>query len=342
MIERFSSSRGTRTRPITPTSPRPPNAPTIYPVLNPDDWSKLGGLYFAARRVADGLHAGSHPSARRGPGLDFHDYRPYCPGDDPGRIDWKLFGRTDRYYLRRYHQLTDLPTHVMVDRTASMGFAGLSTTAHASRSTKHPTKFHYAKLLAATIAFLAVRHGDQIALSLFTDQLTAHVPAGSTPAHLRRVCTTLERAPVADHGGDLGSAIASAVTATQRRGLFIIISDLLDDPDPFFDGLNRLRHLHFDVIVFQVLTRDELSLTRHDQASLRLIDPETNASVSTRLPTVRDRYAQLISQHLATLQRGCVARGVDYQLVTPDQPIPTALRLHLARRARNMSAGYYT
>ncbi len=297
------------------------------------EWSKLGSLLFVAKQLAHGLYPGMHPSSRRGAGLEFHDYRPYSPGDDPAGIDWKLFGRTDRLYLRRYRQWTDLNVYLMIDHTASMDFPlAKSTTTTGDPDT--PTKLGYARLLAATIAYLAIRQGDRVALGFMTDRLTRYLPPAGGSAALENLCWALERLEPAHGKGNLAAAIAHAQAVTQRRGLFVILSDLLDEPAPFFDALNRLRHHRHDTAVFQVLSPQELDPAKLPTAAIRLRDPETQRTVTTDIPEIHSRYAKLLSDHLQTIRHGCLARGADHHRVTTDQPIVAALRDHLTRRAQ--------
>ena len=311
--------------------------------------SRLGGLFFAARRLVDGLYPGLHPSLQRGAGLEFLDYRCYCPGDDPKDIDWKLFGRTDRLYRRQYQQWSQMHLHILVDRTASMAFPPVadsqdhppnSSSQHQSQMTSsrlhepsfltsaHFSKFDYARLLAATIARLAVRQGDRVSTGLFTDRVTDYTPLGGSMEHLQQLCWMLESVLPTDSGlGDLASSVAHAQRLARRRGLFVIISDLLDDPALLIDALDRLRHHRSDAIVFQVLCREELDLVGplFRGASLRLTDLESRQSLATVPKQIRHRYVQLITQHIETVRQVCRVRGVDHRLVATNSPIYEAL-----------------
>jgi uncharacterized protein (DUF58 family) len=300
-------------------------------MLDLSNWSQLGGLIFAARRLVEGLWAGRHPSIRQGSGLDFHDYRIYTPGDDPAQVDWKLFGRTDRYFVRRYQQQTDLNATILVDCSASMDFAKLDPAGRSLRGAKVMSKLRCAQLLAAAIAFLTIRQGDRAGVGLFADKLIEHIPPASTWAHLKRLCSVLERAQPRGQG-DLGAALRQAHALRSRRGLLVILSDLLDEPQPFFDGLSRFRHDHFDVIVFQILSQQELRLAGIENARLQLIDSETKQRLPSDLRLVSDRYRQLMQDHLAALRRGCQARRVDHNLVLLDEPATAALRRYVQRR----------
>jgi uncharacterized protein (DUF58 family) len=296
-------------------------------------WSKLGGLVFVARRLVEGLWAGRHTSARVGTGLEFHDYRSYSAGDDVTGIDWKLYARTDRYFVRRHRQLTDLHAYLMVDCSASMNFAGLDRRGRPILGPQATTKLTYASSLAAAIAYLAIRQSDRAGLGVYADHLLQHLPPGGTWSHLQRLCTTLEHAAPAVGPGNTALSLQQAHALMRRRGLVVLIGDLLDEPAGLMQGLSRFRHDHFEVIVFQVLTPQELDLSGLGRLQLQMVDAETRRKTPADIAKVRRGYAQQMEQHLAALRRGCAAQGVDYNLLTTDQPVAGALRRYLALRS---------
>ncbi len=305
---------------------------------NTHDWPDLGGLMFAARRLVDGLYAGHHASTRHGPGLEFHDYREYAPGDDPSKIDWKLFGRTDRYHLRRHRQHTDQEVYLLLDTTASMDFAPPPNPHTPQAHTPAPvTKLRYAQTLAAAIAFLTIRQGDRVGLGTYADKLIHHTPPAGTWPHLQDLCQTLEHTQAVTTPSDVLAAVKQAHRLLPRRALVVLISDLIDEPTPLFDALSLLRHDRFEVILFQVLTTHELDPTPWDDHSLRLIDPETNQTVTTHPRETRDSYTKLLSQHIAAVHRAATARRIDHSLVTTDQPTAAVLQQYLTHRSRGLT-----
>ena len=306
-------------------------------MLHAKDWAGLQGLVFVAKRLVEGLYAGGHATPQSGPGIEFHDYRSYSPGDNPSSIDWKLYGRTDRLYLRRFKWFTDLHAMVMVDCSASMNFAALEAGGRTSPSSQTRTKLHYAQTLAAAIAFLTVRQADRVGVGLYSDKLIRHMPVGGTWSHLMNICQMIEQSGHVQGVGDAASGLLHAHALMRRsgrhRGVVVLISDLLGEPSALFDGLNRLRHDRFEAIVFQVLTPQELDLAGLGRSRLQLVDLETRKQVSTHIGQIQQRYTQLMTEHLATLRRGCLNRGVDYNLLTTDQPVIDALRRYVVRRA---------
>ncbi len=284
-----------------------------------------------ARLLVDGLYAGRHASPLRGAGIEFHDYRPYTPGDDPRGVDWKLYGRTDRYYLKRYRRETDLNLHLAVDTSASMAFAGLPRRrgGPAGRS-----KLAVARELAAALAALALRQGDRAGLSLLDHGLRHHTPPTGSFRRLQAMTATLELAEAGYGPGDLGGALQRLGGLITRRGVVVLIADLLDDPAPLLSGIDRLRHGGSEVAVFQVLTPDELRLSAPDGSGFLLTDPESAGSVRTRPRAVAQRYARLIDAHNDAIRRALAARDTDYTLVRTDRPLHETLRRYLLVRAQ--------
>ncbi|MBX2852097.1 MAG: DUF58 domain-containing protein [Phycisphaeraceae bacterium] len=294
-----------------------------------DPIAGLDGLYFAAKQLVDGLYTGRHASPLRGSGIEFHDYRPYTPGDDLRSIDWKRYGRTDRYYLKRYRRETDLNLHVMVDGSASMDFAGLKGKPQANQA----TKFAVAQQLAAALTTLSIRQGDRAALGVFDKRLRClHPPTGSL-RQLQIMLADLEQAEPASGQADLaGSLEQLAHTLRGHKAAIAVVSDLLDETEPMLDVFDRLRFAGHEIVVFQVLTPDERALPTESRG-LRMIDPEAGPAVNTRPQQVAASYQQLIEAHLSTLRRSLAARGMDHVLVDTTEPLIAVLRWYLQQRA---------
>lgn len=305
-------------------------------MFNPADFSGLEGLLFVARRLVDGLYAGSHASTHAGPGIEFHDYRTYCPGDDPAQIDWKLYGRTDRLFVRRHRWYTDFSAMVMLDCSASMDFAGMEQ-GRAENSPTAMTKLRYGSVLAAAIAFLTVKQADRVGMGMYSDDLVRHRTVGATWSHLHAICRMLETAAPVAGTGDAASGLEHGRRLLGRsprsRGIVVLISDLLEDPTALFSAMNRLRHNRFEVICFQILTPDELDLNESASRRLEMVDLESTEHVRTDVDQIGPRYNELITEHLQSLQQGCADRGVDYNLLRTDQSVIEALQRYLSRRS---------
>lgn len=297
-----------------------------------DPIAGLDGLYFAAKQLVDGLYTGRHASPLRGSGIEFHDYRPYTPGDDLRSIDWKRYGRTDRYYLKRYRRETDLNLHVMVDGSASMDFATLNSKPRSDQ----PTKYVVAQQLAAALTTLAIRQGDRAALGVFDQQLRClHAPTGSL-RQLQTMLADLEQTAPAPGEVDLASSLEQlAHTLRGRKAAIAVVSDLLDETEPMMAVFDRLRFAGHEVLVFQVLTPDELALPSESRG-LRMIDPESGPSINTRPQQVAGSYQALMQAHLDKLRRSLQARGMDYTLVNTGKPLIGVLRQYLQQRAARL------
>lgn len=309
----------------------------------PDPIAGLDGLYFAARQLVGGLYAGHHASALRGAGIEFHDYRPYTPGDDLRAIDWKRYGRTDRYYLKRYRRETDLNLHVTVDGSASMDFAGLEPNRRDGRPARQrqtgslshvePTKFAVAQHLAAALATLTIRQGDRAGLSVFDRRLRClHPPSGSM-RQLQTMIAALEQTEPSKGPADLAGSLEQLGQAMRgRKSTIALIGDLLDEPAPLLDAIDRLRFAGHEVVVFQVLTPDDLALPDTSRG-LWMTDPEFGPPIGTIPRAVARRYRSLIETHLDQLRRAFAARGVDHVLVNTGESLIGVLRRYLILRA---------
>ncbi len=316
------------------------NRSTDQPLLPPSDQQRLGDLMFVARRMVEGLFAGRHRSPRRGHSTEFYDYRPYFPGDEARRIDWRLWARTDRLFVRRYRHDAELTIHLLVDRSASMDFARLRTTEQPRRTVGEVTKFDYARRLAAALAFLAVRQADRVGLTWVDERAEPVVSPGGSWGTLRRIMAELEAGRCAgrtDPVGFLTGACRAARANVAGRGLVVLISDMLDPPADWLRGLSPWLHGRFDIVALQVLTPTELDLGR--MGSMRLVDAETRQSIRTGGPDLRRRYHRAMAEHVEQMRRALGRHGMDHQLWTTATPPIEALRGYVARRAEAAAVG---
>ncbi len=290
-----------------------------------------GDLLLRARTLAEGVYQGRHRTPDRGASTEFFDYRAYAPGDPVARIDWRLYGRTERYYLRRFHQDAQLALTLLVDASASMDFSGLRPAEDAR------TKLGLARELAAALAYLAIRQGDRVGLVVAGADRPAVVPCGAGVPALHAVVRTLERTNAARHG-TAGSPLPAAGEAMQHasrgRGLAIVLGDALDDFGAMRSALARLRFESGrggrDVVLLQILTDDELRPEGLGPA--RLVDAEADLSVRTDVARVADRYAELVDAHVAGLRATLLELGGRYRLVRTREDPVSVLRDVLAAR----------
>jgi uncharacterized protein (DUF58 family) len=280
----------------------------------------IADLELVSKRVVDGTISGLHRSPFHGYSAEFSQYRHYRPGDDLKYIDWKLFARTDRLYTKQFRETTNLLCQIALDASASMDYAGAAGI----------TKFQYARLLAGSLAHLVSRQGDAVGLVTYAGAIKQYLPSRGGQVHLRSLLLTLSRT---DPGGqtDGAAALGRTIDLLKRRGLLIVISDLYDERDLVERALMRAAHIGHEVVVFHVLSRDEVELPFRDDVELE--DPETGRLVLSNGAAAARAYREAISAFLERWRTRCATYGIDYVRVFTDAPLETGLRAYLRRRA---------
>ena len=288
-------------------------------MLDPTALSAIADLELVSRRIVDGTISGLHRSPFHGYSAEFSQYRHYRPGDDLKYIDWKLFARTDRLHTKQFRETTNLLCTIALDASASMDYA----------SAGGVTKFQYARLLAAALAHMVSRQGDAVGLSAFADRVKSYLPSRGGQAHLRSVLLTLGRT---EAGGQTaaGPALSRVLDLLKRRGLLVVISDLYDEDPGFEQALKRAAHIGHDVILFHVLTRDEIELPFRSDVEVE--DAETGARLLSSGGATATAYRAAISEFLERWRSRSAAYGLDYVRVFTDMPLDAALRGYLRRR----------
>jgi uncharacterized protein (DUF58 family) len=290
--------------------------------LDPAVLARLGSLELKARVIVEGFLQGLHRSPFKGFSVEFAEYRPYLPGDDPASIDWRAFARTDRYYVKRFEQETNLPCHLLLDVSASMGYGSGPL-----------TKLQYGSYLAASLAYLLSRQRDAVGLMAFDHDVVTHLPPSTRPRHLRSLLVALDALRPGTRS-DLARPLNRLAAALARRGLVVVISDLLDDPDRVVEGLRHVRFRGMEVIVFQVL--DHAELTFPFAGATRFRDVESGAEVVTQPAEAREEYLRRMTALTEHYARALPAAGVDYCLLDTAQPMHVGLLAYLAARRRVM------
>ncbi len=272
--------------------------------LQPEDVRKLERYMFAPRTRVEGHLAGRHRSTSAGPSTDFRDYRPYVPGDDIRQIDWRVFARTDRFYLRTHNQETSAVCHVFLDSSASMGFGAPQT------------KLTYASFFTAALCYLVLRRKDSASLQLFDDTVRAFFPPGSTTAHLHTLLTALENN---EPGGrtSVATALERSFPLLKRRGTLMVISDFFDDPGAVFSALNPYLHRGFEIHLYHVLDPHELELPDTGLSTFR--DLETGRDIIAHTGHAAAAYRAAMATHIHGLRDLARRRGVTYTLARTDQ-----------------------
>jgi uncharacterized protein (DUF58 family) len=292
-------------------------------LLDPAALSQLGGIEFIAREVVEGFLMGLHRSPHRGFSAEFAELRAYQAGDDLRYIDWRMYGRSDRYYVKQFEEETNLRAHILVDVSESMGWS--------SEPGVLPTKLWFAKHLAASLALILLRQGDSVGMAAFHDKVIDRVQArgGRRQWHeLTRRLKGLE----AQGGTSAERALKDIAVRLRRRGLVVLLSDLLVSRPETLTALKYLRHHGHEVLVFHVLDPGERELPAASEA--RFFDPETDEELMVSVADIRTEYREAVRGALAEWHRDLRPHGIDYEVVDTDQSLSRALRAYLRKREK--------
>ena len=288
--------------------------------LDPAVVARMGSMELRARTIVEGFLIGLHHSPYKGFSVEFSEYRQYMPGDDLSTLDWKVYARSDRYYVKKFEEETNLECHLLLDISGSMAY-------HSGEVTKQ----EYGSYLAASLAYLMNRQHDAVGLTVFDDQIVNNVSVSARPGHLRRLLRTLDQLGTGRRS-DVSKPLTRLADALSRRGMVVLISDLLDEPGEIVKGLRHLRFRGTDVIVFQVL--DHAELTFPFERAARFKDLETDAEVMAVPSQIREYYLKEIRDLIALYERELRLAGIDYCLVDTSKPLDLALLSYLGTRSR--------
>jgi len=288
--------------------------------LDPRVLARIGNLELLARTVVEGFLSGLHRSPYLGRSIDFAEHRAYMPGDDIRRIDWRLFGRTDRFYLKEFEADSNTDLVQLLDVSRSMRF-----TSHAV------TKLDYARYLVASLAYLSRRQRDRVGLVTFDDDVVDFVPPSAK--HLPVLLHTLDRvADATARRGELGRPLRKAAEACYRRSMLVLVSDLYEEPRAVLEAVARLSYRGSDLIVFHILDPAELRFPFDQPASYE--DLESGERIPVVPDEVRARYVELVAEHVKSLSGLLGENRIDYALFDTSQPLDHALSGYLSRRQR--------
>ena len=289
--------------------------------IDPAILARLGTMELKARTVVEGFLAGLHRSPFKGFSVEFAEYRQYLPGDDLSTLDWKIYARSDRHYVKKFEEETNLECHLLLDVSASMAYRGGAPM----------SKLDYGSILAGSLAFLMHRQRDATGLIAFDDRITFRLPASARVGHLHTVLLTLEQMRAGSRS-DVARPLRQLAEALTKRCLVVLISDLLDDPEPVIKGLRYLKFRGTDVIVFQVLDPNELTFPFHGPA--RFKDVESADEVLAEPSAVRTAYLRELAGLTLRYDRELRGIGIDYVQLDTSQPLDFALLAYLATRER--------
>jgi uncharacterized protein (DUF58 family) len=296
--------------------------PSTYPqYLLPQVVSKLSNMELRARLVVEGFITGLHRSPYHGFSVEFAEHRQYMPGDEIKHLDWKIYGRTDRYYIKQYEEETNLKAYILLDTSRSMAYA----------SEGHIRKLEYARYLAASLSYMMIKQQDAVGLALFDETLNTYIPPHATRGYLRQILLALERAAVGK-GTKAGASLHQVADRIRRRGLVIVISDLLDEPREVMTALRHFRHKKNEVIVMHVLDPLERTFAFGPAAQFR--DLETEEKMTTQPWQIQQAYRLAMRDFVEHYKKECRENLIDYVLLDSSTPFDVALTRYLSRREK--------
>ena len=295
--------------------------PLYQEYLSPDMVSKLSRLDLIAKYVVEGYITGLHKSPYHGFSTEFAEHRQYMEGDSLRYLDWKVYGRTDRMYVKRFEEETNLKSHIILDVSGSMGF----------KSRGSVTKLRYGIILAVALTLLMIRQRDSVGLVTFSDSLRSYVPPRSVQSQLKEIMKVLSATEPA--GTTItGNILHTLAERLSVRSLIIFISDLIINPGELIHGLKHFRHNGHEVIVFHILDPMELQFDYTEET--RFTDLETNEKITTQPWHVREKYLSMFQEHFSSIVHALHENLIDYARLTTDVPFDKAITEYFAKRKR--------
>ena len=292
--------------------------------LDPQTLASIQGLDLAARLAVEGYVAGMHKSPYHGVSVEFAQHREYAPGDDIRRIDWKVWSKTDKFYLKQYDEETNLLTYLLLDTSESMGYA----------SEGHVSKLQYAQLVAAALSYLVLQQQDSVSLATFNAKVDRFLRPSGQPSHLKDVLQVMSATP-ARQKTDLGAIFHDLAERFKKRGLIVLLSDLFDEPSRILAGLRHFRHRRHDVIVFQVLDPAELDFPFRQTTLFKGLEGLGDQLADPA--SLRRAYQDEVNAFCSELRKGCQSINIDYVLLRTDQSLDQALSSYLATRSARLT-----
>jgi len=287
----------------------------------PGEIIHLGNLRFLAKTIVEGLMLGLHDSPYHGFSVEFSQHRPYMPGDDIRHVDWQVYGKTDRHYIRQYEEETNLNTYILIDNSKSMDFKGNAPV----------TKYQYAQLIAGALIWLLIHQNDAVGMAVFNEKIDVLYPPKSVMSYLNELLAGLQNTQCSSRTR-VGAALHRITEKLPRKGLAVLISDLLDDSEEMMKGLNHLRYLGHDVMVIQLLDPGEWELGQAQKH--RFDDMESGEHLKLDVRQIRDEYQRKIRDFTDDINRLCGENNIDHTLILTDRDCRIALMEFLKKRRR--------
>ncbi len=290
-------------------------------LLTPKFISELSNMELRARLIVEGFMVGMHRSPYHGFSVEFAEHRQYFPGDDIGNIDWKVYGRSDRLYIKQYEEETNLKAYILIDASRSMGFKRSGTV----------SKLEYAAYLAAGLTYLMTKQQDATGLAIYDESVRKFYEPHLTYSYMKLLLTELSNLQP-DSKTSTASALSTLAERIKRRGLIIVISDFLDDTKSVITALKHFRHRKNEVIAFHVLDDSEIDLDFPGDAVFA--DLETGERISTQASALKSAYKKRVESFIHDLKSRCFENDIDYSLLSTSTPFDKGLTAYLMRRKK--------
>jgi uncharacterized protein (DUF58 family) len=299
--------------------------PHVSDVLTSRDIGRFTNLQVLAKQVVEGFCSGLHRSPHKGFSVEFKEHRAYSPGDDIRTIDWKLFGKTDRLYIREYEEETNLRSTILLDSSGSMAYSGSRTNG--------VSKHDYAVRTAACLTYLLLQQQDSVGLVTFNKKVRRYIPPRARPKHLQAIINELKKQKP-EFETELGDVFHEMVAKLHRRGLLIIISDLFGDVEQLMKSLAHFRHANHDIVIFQIWDPDELDFPFRQWTQFASLESAANRHLVDPAQ-IRRAYLEKLGQFREQLTNGCNRHRINLVPMTTDQPYADSLAAYLALRRKS-------
>ena len=289
-------------------------------ILTPDIISRLNNLSLKARFVVEGFIVGLHKSPYHGFSVEFSEHRAYGAGDEIRHVDWKLWGKTDRYFIKQFEEETNLKSYLLIDQSLSMTY-----------KSGNVTKLEYTQILAASLGYLMLKQQDAVGLTLFDDRIRVNIPARSKRSHLNIILSQMQNIQAGPETA-IAPVLHITAEAIKKRGLIILISDLFDDPDEILSGLQHFRYKGHEVVVFHVLDPQELTLDFTQRTRFR--DMESGEEIITDPWHIQSDYQKSMEDFCNYFKTRCRQKNIDYVRLSTNTALDLALSEYLLKRKR--------
>ena len=289
-------------------------------LLSNESLSNLENLHIKAKKVVEGFIVGLHRSPYHGFSVEFSDHRPYGLGDEVRHIDWKLWGKTDRFFVKRYEEETNLKAHLLIDCSQSMSYGS-----------NNSNKLEYAKILGASLSYMLIKNQDAVGLYAFDSNVKKIIQPKSTKGHLSTILSEIEKLEAANKT-NIAKAIHECADKTHKKGLVIVISDLLDDEHKILTSLKHLLYKGHEVIVFHILDNQEINLDFNDR--VKFVDLENKHTIIADTRQLNKIYKKKISKFIDFYKKNCFKKKIDYVNITTNQSLDIALSEYIMKRKK--------